>query len=155
MSAIAFDSSYIAAPAPAGTSAAARWAGRIATTLVVLFIVFDTAVKLVGAKAAVDATVQLGYSPHHVLVIGVIELACFIVYLVPRTSFIGAVLWTGYLGGAVASNVRLDNPLASHTLFPVYFAALLWGGLYARDARLRALFAPRHATKNHTGEIAR
>lgn len=146
MSAIAFDSAYLAAPAR--TSATVRRAGRIATILAVLFVVFDTGIKLVSARAAIDATVQLGYAPHHVFVIGVIELTCLVVYLVPRTSFIGAVLWTGYLGGAVASNLRLDNPLVSHTLFPVYVAALLWGGLYARDARLRALFAPRAVTNN-------
>lgn len=110
-----------------------------------LFIVLDTAVKLVGAKAAIDATVQLGYQPHDVLTIGIIELACLALYLIPRTSFIGAVMWTGYLGGAVASNVRLDNPLFSHTLFPVYVAALLWGGLYTRDLRVKALFAKKTA----------
>jgi len=153
MSTIALDSPHLAAPAD--TSIAARWAGRITTALAVLFVVFDTAVKLVSARVAVDATVQLGYAPHHVVVIGIIEFACLIVYLVPRTSFIGAVLWTGYLGGAVASNLRLDNPLFSHTLFPVYFAALLWGGLYTRDARLRALFARRAVTKTNTGEIVR
>lgn len=141
MSALAFDVSNLASSA--ARSSVARWAGRTATTLAVAFIVFDTAVKLVSSSVAVDATVQLGYLPHHVPVIGAIELACLAIYLVPRTAFAGAVLWTGYLGGAVASNVRLDNPLFSHTLFPVYVAALLWGGLYARDARLRALFAPR------------
>jgi DoxX-like protein len=143
MSAIFLDSATTTAQAPADVSAAARSAGRAATGIAVLFIVFDTAVKLVSAKAAVDATVQLGYAPHHVLAIGLIELACLALYLVPRTAFIGAVIWTGYLGGAVASNVRLDNPLFSHTLFPVYMAALLWGGLYSRDTRLRALFARR------------
>lgn len=153
MSAVVFDAPSLAVPAT--RSAATRWAGRIATTFAVLFIVFDTAIKLVSARVAVDATVQLGYAPHHVVLIGVIELACLVFYLVPRTSFIGAVLWTGYLGGAVASNLRLDNPLVSHTLFPVYFATLLWGGLYARDARLRALFAPRTLTKNNIRETTR
>jgi hypothetical protein len=148
MSAILLDSAAPATRAPAEFSAIARWTGRGATGIAVLFIVFDTAVKLASAKVAVDATVQLGYAPHHVLAIGVIELACLALYLVPRTAFVGAVLWTGYLGGAVASNVRLDNPLFSHTLFPVYVATLLWGGLYSRDARLRALFARRSATQN-------
>jgi hypothetical protein len=148
MSAILLDSAAPATRAPADVSAIARWTGRAATGTAVLFIVFDTAVKLASAKVAVDATVQLGYAPHHVLAIGIIELACLALYLVPRTAFVGAVLWTGYLGGAVASNVRLDNPLFSHTLFPVYVAALLWGGLYARDARLRALFARRSAAQN-------
>jgi len=145
MSATVFQSSILgsqsATRSPADRSALARWSGRFATGLAVLFILVDAGVKLIGAKAAVDATVQLGYQPHHLLPIGLIELALLAVYLIPRTSFIGAVLWTGYLGGAVASNVRLDNPLFSHTLFPVYFAALLWAGLYARDARVKALFA--------------
>jgi hypothetical protein len=148
MSAILLDSAAPATRAPADVSAIARWTGRAATGIAVLFIVFDTAVKLVSAKVAVDATVQLGYAPHHVPAIGIIELACLALYLVPRTAFVGAVMWTGYLGGAVASNVRLDNPLFSHTLFPVYVAALLWGGLYSRDARLRALFARRLAAQN-------
>jgi hypothetical protein len=148
MSAILLDFAAPATRAPAGVSAIARWTGRAATGMAVLFTVFDTAVKLASAKVAVDATVQLGYAPHHVLAIGIIELACLALYLVPRTAFVGAVLWTGYLGGAVASNVRLDNPLFSHTLFPVYVATLLWGGLYSRDARLRALFARRSATQN-------
>jgi hypothetical protein len=148
MSAILLDSAAPATRGPAEFSGIARWTGRGATGIAVLFIVFDTAVKLASAKVAVDATVQLGYAPHHVLAIGVIELACLALYLVPRTAFVGAVLWTGYLGGAVASNVRLDNPLFSHTLFPVYVATLLWGGLYSRDARLRALFARRSATQN-------
>ena len=147
MSAIFFDSAGTTPQAPA-VSTFARWGGRTATGIAVLFIVFDTVVKLASSKVAVDATVQLGYAPHHVVAIGAIELACLILYLVPRTAFIGAVLWTGYLGGAVASNVRLDNPLFSHTLFPVYVAALLWGGLYSHDARLRALFARRSAAQN-------
>jgi hypothetical protein len=121
------------------TTAARRWAGRILTGVAVLFLLFDTAIKLAGAKAAVDGTVQLGYAPHHLPVIGVIELACLVLYLVPRTAPLGAVLFTGYLGGAVATHLRLDNPLFSHVLFPTYVAALLWGGLYLRDARVRAL----------------
>jgi hypothetical protein len=64
---------------------------------------------------------------------------CLILYVIPRTAPLGAVLWTGYLGGAIATHLRLDNPLFSHTLFPIYVAALLWGGLYLRDARVRAL----------------
>ena len=121
------------------TTAARRWAGRVLTGVAVLFLLFDTAIKLAGAKAAVDGTVQLGSAPHHLPVIGVIELACLVLYLVPRTAPLGAVLFTGYLGGAVATHLRLDNPLFSHVLFPTYVAALLWGGLYLRDARVRAL----------------
>jgi hypothetical protein len=127
-------------PAPAAIpSAAARWGGRILTALVALFFAFDAGIKLVGAKAAVDGTVQLGYQPHHVLPIGLLALGCLILYLIPRTAPLGAVLFTGYLGGAIATQLRVDNPLLSHVLFPTYVAAMVWGALYLRDARVRAL----------------
>ncbi len=132
-----------ASPAAAGTSSTrARRAGRVLTGIAVLFLTFDVAIKLVGAKAAVDGTVQLGYAPHHVLTIGLIGLVCLVLYVIPRTAPIGAILWTGYLGGAIATQLRVDNPLLSHTLFPIYVAALIWGGLYLRDPRVRALIRP-------------
>ena len=141
MSAIPLDSTTLPAAAPTGR---ARWAGRIVTGVAVAFLLFDLGIKLSGARAAVDGTVQLGWQPHHVPLLGAIQLACLALYLIPRTAPLGAVLWTGYLGGAVATHLRIDNPLFSHILFPVYVAALLWGGLYLRDARVRALFgAPR------------
>lgn len=136
MSTAALPQSYSKA-APANASR--LWAGRVLTTLAVLFLVFDLGLKLSGAKAAIDGTVQLGWQPHHLPILGVIELACLVLYLVPRTAPIGAILWTGYLGGAVATHLRLDNPLFTHILFPTYVAALLWGGLYLRDARVRGL----------------
>jgi hypothetical protein len=136
----------LAAPldaAPAGdTSARTRWAGRILTGVAVLFLTFDMSIKLLGAKEAVDGTVQLGWAPHHLPILGLIQLACLALYLVPRTAPLGAVLWTGYLGGAIATHLRLDNPLLTHVLFPIYLAALVWGGLYLRDARIRALLRP-------------
>jgi hypothetical protein len=89
---------------------------------------------------------ELGYPESAVFWLGIVELLCLAVYLVPRTAVSGAALWTGYLGGAVASQVRVGNPLFSHTLFPVYVAALLWAGLWLRDERLRALL-PVRATK--------
>lgn len=95
-----------------------------------------------GAKAAVDGTVQLGFESHHLPVIGMIALVCLVLYVVPRTAPLGAILWTGYLGGAIAVNLRLDNPLFTYTLFPIYFAAVIWGGLYLRDSRVRALLHP-------------
>jgi hypothetical protein len=115
------------------------WAGRILYGIAILFLAFDVGIKLAQAKPAIDGTVQLGYQPHHVLQVGVIGLLCLIVYVIPRTAPLGAVLWTGYLGGAIASNLRLDLPLFSHTLFPIYFAAIIWGALYLRDERVRAL----------------
>ena len=132
---------FAAAPA-ADTSGRARWAGRALTGIAVLFLVFDTAIKLAGAKEAVEGTVQLGWQPHHLPILGLIQLGCLILYLIPRTAPLGAVLWTGYLGGAIATHLRLDAPLFSHVLFPTYVAALLWGGLYLRDPRVRALIRP-------------
>ena len=126
----------------ADTAARPRWTGRALTGLAVAFLVFDAAIKLVGAREAVAGTVQLGWRPHHLPILGAIEVVCLLLYLVPRTAPLGAVLWTGYLGGAVATHLRLDNPLFSHVLFPTYVAALLWGGLYLRDARVRALLRP-------------
>ena len=116
-----------------------RRTAYVLTTLVALFLAFDTVMKLLRLAPAVDGTVALGYPVHLVAVIGVIELACLALYLVPPTAVLGAVVLTGYLGGAVATHVRIGNPLLSHTLFPIYVAALLWGGLYLREPRLRAL----------------
>jgi len=138
MSAMPLASVPLATP-PAATSTRARWAGRILTGIAVLFLTFDLTIKLVAAKAAVDGTVQLGWAPHHLPILGAIQLVCLVLYLVPRTAPLGAVLWTGYLGGAIATHLRLDNPLFTHTLFPIYVAALIWGGLYLRDDRVRAL----------------
>ncbi len=143
MSASLIDSNSFPATAPADHSAAARWFGRIATTIVLLFAVMDFATKLALAKPSVDGTIQLGYQLHHVQLIGALALVCTILYVIPRTAVLGAVLWTAYLGGAVASNVRIDAPLFTHTLFPVYYAALLWAALYVRDPRVRAMLAPR------------
>ena len=135
MSATLLEATPLAASAPART----RWTGRTLSTVAVIFLAFDMTVKLVGAKEAVDATVQLGWAPHHLPIIGAIQAACLLLYLIPRTAPLGAVLWTGYLGGAIATQLRAGNPLLSHVLFPTYVAALLWGGLYLRDARVRAL----------------
>jgi hypothetical protein len=121
----------------------ARWAGLATSGLAVLFLAFDTTVKLLNLSWAIEANAQLGYPASAVVLIGVIELACLAIHLVPRTAVIGAVLLTGYLGGAMASQLRAGNPLFSHTLFPLYVAALIWGGLYLRDRRVRALVARR------------
>lgn len=130
------------APSTLGTSTRALWAGRILTGIAVAFLIFDLSFKLFASDEAVKGTVQLGYAAHHLVPLGLIQLGCLILYLIPRTAPLGAVLWTGYLGGAIATHFRLDNPLLSHTLFPIYIAALLWGGLYLRDARVRALLRP-------------
>ena len=118
-------------------------AGYVLTALVALFLAFDTTVKVLALAPAVQGTTQLGYPADAVVWIGIIQLVCLVLYLVPRTAVLGAVLLSGYLGGAVASQLRIGNPLFSHILFPVYVAALVWGGLYLRETRLRELLPVR------------
>ena len=118
--------------------------GYVLTALVALFLTFDTVIKVLRLAPAIQATTELGYPADTVLWIGMIELVCVVLYLAPRTSVLGALLLTGYLGGAIATHVRLGSPLLSHTLFPIYVALLLWGGLYLRETRLRGLIPFRH-----------
>ncbi|MDF1504387.1 DoxX family protein [Roseisolibacter sp. H3M3-2] len=127
------------APAAALPGRRARLAGRVLTGLAVAFLVFDTGIKLVAAPEAVAGTTQLGWQAHHLPILAAIEAVCLVLYLIPRTAPLGALLWTGYFGGAIATHLRIDNPLATHTLFPIYVAALVWGGLYLRDPRVRAV----------------
>jgi hypothetical protein len=117
------------------------WIGRILSGIVILFLLFDATIKFLKLPEVVRTTVgELGYSEHHILIHGVLVLACTILYMIPRTSILGAVLLTGYLGGAIASHVRVDNPLFSHTLFPVYIGIMMWGGIWLREERLRNIF---------------
>ena len=120
------------------TSKAAVWTGRVLGGLAAAFLVFDSIGKLLRVQPVIDGTVGLGYPVGVIIPLGVTLLTCVLVYLVPRTAVLGALLLTGYLGGAVATHVRVGNPLLTHTLFPTYVAALLWGGLMLRDRRLRA-----------------
>jgi hypothetical protein len=90
---------------------------------------------------------QPGFPEGVIIPLGLIEVACLIAYLAPRASALGAILWTGYLGGAIATNVRVGSPLFSQTLFPIYVATLLWVGLWLRDQRLRAVLPLRAATR--------
>ena len=115
------------------------WTGRLMSALAVLFLLMDGVMKLLKPAFVVQATVQLGYPESVIVGLGIVLLACTILYAIPPTSFLGAVLLTGYLGGAVATHVRIGSPLLSHTLFPVYIAALVWGGLFLSDLRLRPL----------------
>jgi DoxX-like family len=115
------------------------WTGRIISALPALFLVMDGVMKLMKPDFVVKATVQLGYPENVIFPLGIIVLVCVILYVIPRTAVLGAILLTGYLGGAVATHARVGDPLFSHTLFPIYFAILLWGGLYLREERLRAL----------------
>lgn len=113
--------------------------GRALTILVVLFMIFDGVTKLMKTPQVVQATtVQLGFPESSIPIIGVLLLGCTAVYVVPRTAVLGAVLLTGYLGGATAANVRVADPVFE-TIFPILFAVLMWAGLILRDDRLRAL----------------
>jgi hypothetical protein len=116
------------------------WAGRIISALAILFLLFDSAGKLMQLAPFVKETTRLGYPESVVLGIGIIELGCLSVYLIPRTSILGAILLTGYLGGAVATHVRIESPLFTHVLFPIYVGVLIWGGLFLLDDRLREFF---------------
>lgn len=133
---------------PIAVSSTSHWAGRILSGVALLFLLFDSGIKILKLAPAVQGTVGLGYSETAVVPIGIVLLACTLLYAFPRTAIFGAVLLTGYLGGAVASQVRAGNPLFTHVLFPVYFACLLWGGLYLRDANLRALVPLRRTGRN-------
>jgi DoxX-like family len=122
-----------------------RIAGYVLTAFVALFLTFDTVLKVLRLAPAVQGTTELGYPAGTVLWIGMIELVCLALYLVPRTSVVGALLLTGYLGGAIATHVRVGSPLVSHTLFPIYVALMVWGGLYLREPRLRELLPLRRS----------
>jgi len=112
------------------------WVGRIISGWVVLFLLFDGVVKVLQMAPALEGTARLGYPMSLVLPIGIVELLCVIVYVIPRTSVLGAILLTGYLGGATATQVRLADPWF---VFPVAVGVLVWAGLLLRDARLRSL----------------
>jgi hypothetical protein len=118
------------------------WAGRILSAFAMLFLAFDMIIKVLNLAPAVEATTQLGYPAGLVVTIGTIELVCLAVYSIPRTSVLGAILLTGYLGGAIATQVRAGAPLFS-VIFPVIIGALIWGGLFLRSERLRALVLQR------------
>ena len=112
------------------------WAGRIISALMVAFLLFDGGAKVMRMAPAVDATVRLGYPARLLLAIGIAELSCTVLFAIPRTAILGAILVTGYLGGATATQVRLEDPWF---FFPVVIGVLVWAGLYLRDERLRAL----------------
>jgi hypothetical protein len=117
----------------------AIWSGRIVSGVAILFLALDATMKLLMAAPAVQTTTELGYPSSVIFPLGVVQLACLALYLIPRTTVLGAVLWTAYLGGAVATHVRVGSPLFSHVLFPVYIATMLWLGLWLRNARVRTL----------------
>jgi hypothetical protein len=116
----------------------ALWVGRIMSGLPALFLLLDAVMKLVKPDFVVEATMKMGYPENTILGLGVALLASTVIYLIPQTAVLGAILLTGYLGGAVATHVRAEDGLFG-IIFPVIFGALLWGGLYLRDQRLRSI----------------
>jgi DoxX-like protein len=135
-----------AAADSAASSKLANRAGWALTALFTLFMIFDIVIKLIRMTVVEDALGQLGYPSGIGFAIGVLEALLLALYLVPRTSVLGAVLLTGLFGGAIASHMRIESPLFSHVLFGVYLGLFAWGGLWLRDARLRALFPLRSET---------
>jgi len=125
----------------AAVSKKALWTGRVISGWVVLFLLFDGVVKVMKLAPAMEGTARLGYPLSLVLPIGVVELLCVVAYVIPRTSILGAILLTGYLGGATATQVRLEDPWF---VFPIAVGVLVWGGLLLRDERLRALIRSRN-----------
>jgi hypothetical protein len=118
------------------------WTGRILSGLSIAFLLFDAIMKFFMDKLppeALEAGAALQWPMDKMPLVGTILLVCTILYMIPRTSILGAVLLTGYLGGAIASHVRVGNPLFTHTLFPIYIAVFVWGGLYLRDGRVKNL----------------
>ena len=136
--------STIAETAP--VSKPARWTGRVLSGLVVVFLLFDGAVKLVPWPIVTETMDKIGYGSSESLArtLGVITVACTVLYAIPPTSILGAILLTGYLGGAMASHVRIGSPLFTHTLFGLYLGLMVWGGLWLRDGTLRDLIPWRH-----------
>lgn len=120
-------------------SSGAVWTGRVLSTIISLLLGFDATVKLLRIAPVMKASEQLGYSAHAVFGIGVVLAVCVALYVIPRSSILGALLLTGYLGGAIATHVRAGDPLFTHVLFPIYVAAIVWAGLLLRDSRLRTL----------------
>jgi hypothetical protein len=115
------------------------WAGIVVSAIPILFLLMDAVGKLFKPPMVVDATVELGYPESVIVPLGIILLISTLLYAFPKTAIIGAILLTGYLGGAVATHVRISNPLFTHQLVPVYMGILIWLGLFLRDARLRSL----------------
>ena len=114
------------------------WAGRIVSALPILFLLMDGVMKLVKPSFVVEATVKLGYAESVIIPLGIVLTLCTVLYAIPRTSVLGAILLTGYLGGAVATHVHESGKLFEIS-FPIIFGVLIWGGLYLRDERLRSL----------------
>src|SRR3979411_767073 len=135
----------------AETAAVSRpmlWLGRVLSGLVIVFLLFDGAIKLVPWPVVTETMDRMGYGSSEAMArsLGIITIVCTVLYSVPPTSILGAILLTGYLGGAMASHVRIDSPLFTHTLFGFYLGVMVWGGLWLRDPELRRLIPFRPCT---------
>lgn len=136
------------------TSKVKLWVGRVLSGLPMLFLAWDGVMKFLNVPEVIEASEKIGFRRNTLPVIGAVELLSVLLLSFRRTRVFGAVLISAYLGGAVATHVRLGDPLFSHTLFPIYFAAMIWGGLYLRDERVRAL-SPFAKTSNETAKRAK
>lgn len=120
-------------------SKAKLWTARIMGGIVILFMLMDSIFKFIVNEEVIKGTTELGFAEHHLPILGTLGLISIILYAIPRTAIPGAILLTGYWGGAIATHVRMDNPLFSHILFPVYLGILAWGALYLKNEKLRSL----------------
>jgi hypothetical protein len=126
--------------APSGfPSKKSVWAGRIITGLVAAFLVFDAVIHIMKPAPVVEGFAKLNFPIRFAVPLGIIELVCILLYVIPRTSILGAIFLTGYLGGAIAIQLPTGNPFFGEVVFPVYIAVFLWGGIYLRDERLRTM----------------
>jgi len=123
-----------------------RWTARTMSGIAILFMLMDSIMKFIQPPTVVETTVALGFAEDQIYVLGILGLLSTLLYALPRTSVLGAILLTGYWGGAMATHLRLDNPLFTHLLFPVYLATLAWGGIWLINEPLRELF-PFHFQK--------
>lgn len=141
------DNPQLVAPTPKTETSrpAAKWVGRGLSGVVALFLLVDGMIKLARIPAVLEASEKAGLPAQLAAPIGVLLLFCLALYVIPRTAVLGAVLLTGYLGGAVLAHLRIGDPLLSHTLFPIYVGAALWTGLYLKDDRVRRMLAARGA----------
>ncbi len=121
----------------------ALWAGRIIAGLIAAFLVFDAVIHLLKPAPVADSFAKLGFPIRFAIPLAIVELICVLMYAIPRTSILGAILLTGYLGGAIAIQMPTGNPFFGEVLFPAYVGVFLWGGIYLRDERLRALISLR------------
>ncbi|HKT52961.1 MAG TPA: DoxX family protein [Caulobacteraceae bacterium] len=128
-----------AATAPATAPGVGPWTGRVLSGLTIVFLILDSGMKLLDMPQVRAAMRPLDYPAYLARPIGEIELTCLVLYAIPRTAPLGAILLTGLLGGAIASHLRVGDPLISHVLFGVYVGLMAWGGLYLRDEKVRAL----------------